>query len=171
MAIKAGDKIPSVTVKQLSSDGMQDLATDSVFGGKKVVMFTVVGAFTPTCSANHLPGFVQNLDKFKEQGIEVACLAVNDPFVMKAWSEASKADGITMLADGNGTFTKALGLEMDGTGLRSWHPRTALCALRRKRRGQIHSGRKDGRMRSIERRSDAQIGRRAKGVIRESFLK
>ena len=95
---------------------MQDLATDSVFGGKKVVMFTVVGAFTPTCSANHLPGFVQNLDKFKEQGIEVACLAVNDPFVMKAWSEASKADGITMLADGNGTFTKALGLEMDGTG-------------------------------------------------------
>ena len=115
MAIKAGDKIPSVTVKQLSSDGMQDLATDSVFGGKKVVMFTVVGAFTPTCSAKHLPGFVQNLDKFKEQGIEVACLAVNDPFVMKAWSEASKADGITMLADGNGTFTKALGLEMDGT--------------------------------------------------------
>src|SRR6516165_10789797 len=103
MAIKAGDKIPSVTVKQLSSDGMQDLATDSVFGGKKVVMFTVVGAFTPTCSAKHLPGFVQNLDKFKEQGIEVACLAVNDPFVMKAWSEASKADGITMLADGNGT--------------------------------------------------------------------
>jgi peroxiredoxin len=116
MAIKAGDKIPSVTVKQLSSDGMQDLATDSVFGGKKVVMFTVVGAFTPTCSAKHLPGFVQNLDKFKEQGIEVACLAVNDPFVMKAWSEASKPDGITMLADGNGTFTKALGLEMDGTG-------------------------------------------------------
>ena len=81
MAIKAGDKIPSVTVKQLSSDGMQDLATDSVFGGKKVVMFTVVGAFTPTCSAKHLPGFVQNLDKFKEQGIEVACLAghVRDP--------------------------------------------------------------------------------------------
>jgi peroxiredoxin len=116
MAIKAGDKIPSVTLKQLSSNGLQDLTTDSVFGGKKVVMFAVPGAFTPTCSAKHLPGFVQNLDKFKEQGIEVACLAVNDPFVMKAWSEAGNADGITMLADGNGTFTKALGLEMDGTG-------------------------------------------------------
>jgi len=115
MAIKAGDKIPSVTLRQLSSNGLQDLTTDSVFGGKKVVMFAVPGAFTPTCSAKHLPGFVQNLDKFREQGIEVACLAVNDPFVMKAWSEAGNADGITMLADGNGIFTKALGLEMDGT--------------------------------------------------------
>jgi peroxiredoxin len=116
MAIKAGDKIPSVTLKQLSSNGLQDLATDSVFGGKKVVMFAVPGAFTPTCSAKHLPGFVGNLDKFKALGVEVACLAVNDPFVMKAWSEAGNADGIFMLADGNGTFTKALGLEMDSSG-------------------------------------------------------
>lgn len=116
MTIKAGDKIPSVTLKQLAASGMQDLSTDSVFSGKKVVMFAVPGAFTPTCSAKHLPGFVQNLDKFKSQGVEVACLSVNDPFVMKAWSDAHKADGITMLADGNGTFTKALGLEMDGSG-------------------------------------------------------
>src|SRR5271155_3179838 len=116
MTIKVGDKIPSVTLKQLTADGMKDLSTDSVFGGKKVMMFSVPGAFTPTCSSKHLPGFVARLPEFKASGIEVACLAVNDPFVMKAWQEAHKADGITMLADGNGTFTKALGLEMDGTG-------------------------------------------------------
>jgi len=116
MTIKIGDKIPSVTLKHLAADGMQDLTTDSVFGGKKVVMFSVPGAFTPTCSAKHLPGYVQNLDAFKAQGIEVACLAVNDPFVMKTWAETQKASGITFLPDGNATFTKALGLEMDGTG-------------------------------------------------------
>ncbi|MGE3623621.1 MAG: peroxiredoxin [Bdellovibrionales bacterium] len=116
MAIKPGDKIPSVMLKQLTASGMQDLSTDSVFGNKKVVMFAVPGAFTPTCSAKHLPGYTQNLDQFQAKGIEVACLAVNDPFVMKAWGETNKADGITMLADGNGTFTKALGLEMDGSG-------------------------------------------------------
>jgi glutaredoxin/glutathione-dependent peroxiredoxin len=116
MTIKVGDKIPSVMLKQLGADGLQDLSTDSVFGGKKVVLFSVPGAFTPTCSAKHLPGFVQNLQAFKAQGVEVACLAVNDPFVMKAWGEAHKADGITLLPDGNASFTKALGLEMDGTG-------------------------------------------------------
>ena len=116
MAIKPGDKIPSVTLKELNANGMQDLSTDSVFGGKKVVMFGLPGAFTPTCSAKHLPGFVQSLDQFKQQGVDVACLSVNDAFVMKAWSEQQKADGVKMLADGNGTFTKALGLEMDGSG-------------------------------------------------------
>jgi peroxiredoxin len=116
MTIKSGDKVPSVTLKQLTANGMQDLSTSSVFEGKKVVMFALPGAFTPTCSAKHLPGFVQHLSEFKAQGIEVACLSVNDPFVMKAWSDAQKADGITMLADGNCTFTKALGLEMDGAG-------------------------------------------------------
>ena len=116
MTIKVGDKIPSVTLKQLGASGMQDLSTDSVFGGKKVVMFAVPGAFTPTCSAKHLPGYVQNLKNFKSQGVEVACLSVNDPFVMKAWSDAQKAEGVTMLADGNCSFTKALGLEMDGAG-------------------------------------------------------
>jgi glutaredoxin/glutathione-dependent peroxiredoxin len=116
MTIKPGDKIPSVTLKKLDAGGLSDLSTDNVFGGKRVVMFALPGAFTPTCSAKHLPGFVQNLGKFKAQGVEVACLSVNDPFVMKAWSEQQKAEGITMLADGNGSFTKALGLEMDGSG-------------------------------------------------------
>src|ERR1700735_1340347 len=111
MTIKVGDKIPSVILKHLTKDGMQDLSTDSVFGGKKVVMFAVPGAYTPTCSAKHLPGYVQHLNEFKSQGVEVACLAVNDPFVMKHWAEEGKANDITMLPDGNGTFTKALGLE------------------------------------------------------------
>ena len=116
MTIKPGDKIPSVTLKQFGACGLSDLSTDSVFGGKKVVMFALPGAFTPTCSAKHLPGFVQTLDKFRAQGVEVACLSVNDAFVMKAWGDQQKADGVTMLADGNGSFTKALGLEMDGSG-------------------------------------------------------
>jgi peroxiredoxin len=130
MTIKIGDKIPSVMLKQLTANGMQDISTDSVFGGKKVVMFAVPGAFTPTCSAKHLPGFIQHLNDFKAQGVEVTCLSVNDPFVMKSWQEAHKADGITMLPDGNCSFTKALGLEMDGTayGLGTRSQRFALYA-------------------------------------------
>lgn len=116
MTIKIGDKIPSVILKNLTTNGMEDLSTDSVFQNKKVVMFAVPGAFTPTCSAKHLPSYVQHLSDFKAKGIEVVCLSVNDPFVMKAWKEGAKADGITFLADGNASFTKALGLEMDGTG-------------------------------------------------------
>ena len=130
MTIKVGDKIPSVTLKTLGADGMQDLSTDSIFAGKKVVMFAVPGAYTPTCSAKHLPGFVQNLDAFKSQGVDVVCLSVNDPFVMKHWGESAKADGMLMLADGNATFTKALGLEMDGSayGLGTRSQRFALYA-------------------------------------------
>ena len=116
MTIQIGDKIPSVLLKQLTPNGIQDLSTTAFFSGKKIVLFSVPGAFTPTCSAKHLPGFVQALGDFKARGVEVACLAVNDPFVMKAWGEAHKADGITMLPDGNATFAKALGLDMDGTG-------------------------------------------------------
>ena len=116
MTIKTGDKIPSVMIKQLTPNGMQDLDTASVFANKNVVLFAVPGAFTPTCSAKHLPGFVQLLPQFTAKGISVACLAVNDPFVMKAWAEQGNADGITMLADGNAAFTKALGLDMDGSG-------------------------------------------------------
>jgi peroxiredoxin len=128
--IKAGDKIPSVILKQLTSSGLQDLSTESVFGNKKVAMFAVPGAFTPTCSAKHLPGFVQRLADFKAQGVTIACLSVNDPFVMAAWAKEHKADGIAMLADGNGTFTKALGLEMDGAayGLGTRAQRFALYA-------------------------------------------
>ena len=116
MTIKVGDKIPSVLLKHLTTDGMQDLSTDSFFANKKVVMFAVPGAFTPTCSAKHLPGYVNLLSQFESQGITVACLSVNDPFVMQAWSSERKGDGITFLPDGNATFTKALGLEMDGSG-------------------------------------------------------
>ena len=114
--IKVGDKVPSVLFKNMTSNGMQDMSTDDLFSGKKVVMFAVPGAFTPTCSAKHLPGYVQNLAAFRSMGIDVVCMSVNDPFVMKAWQEAGKADGIMMMADGNGTITKALGLEMDGSG-------------------------------------------------------
>ena len=116
MTIKIGDKIPAVTLKNLTSDGMKDLATASLFADKKIVMFAVPGAFTPTCTAKHLPGYTANAAAFKAMGIDIACLAVNDPFVMQAWSEANNGNGITMLADGNATFTKALGLELDGSG-------------------------------------------------------
>jgi len=123
MTIKIGDKIPSVILKHLTSEGMQDLVTDSVFEGKKVVLFAVPGAFTPTCSAKHLPGYIHARDEFLAKGIHIACLSVNDPFVMKEWSDKHKAEDITMLPDGNGTFTKSLGLEMDGSafglGMRS----------------------------------------------------
>jgi peroxiredoxin len=123
MTIKIGDKIPSVTLKHLTADGMQDLSSDSIFANKKVVLFALPGAFTPTCTAKHLPGYVAELDQFKSQGIDVVCLAVNDPFVMKEFSTIHKVEGITMLPDGNCTFTKALGLDMDGSaygmGIRS----------------------------------------------------
>ncbi len=123
MTIKIGDKIPSITLKHLTAEGMQDLSTSSFFADKNVVLFAVPGAFTPTCSAKHLPGYVQALEQFKALGISIACLSVNDPFVMKAWSEAHKAEGITMLPDGNASLTKALGLDMDssayGMGTRS----------------------------------------------------
>lgn len=116
MTIKVGDKIPSVMLKQLTANGMQDLSTDSLFNGKNIVMFALPGAYTPTCSAKHLPGYVNHLNDFKAKGIEVACLSVNDPFVMKSWADLNAAEGITMLPDGNCSLTKALGLEMDGTG-------------------------------------------------------
>ena len=118
MTIQVGDKIPSITLKRLGADGMEEITTDSIFKGRSVVLFSVPGAFTPTCSAKHLPGFIMKSDEFKGKGIdEIVCLAVNDPFVMKAWGEqAGAGDKILMLPDGNGTFTRALGLEMDGSG-------------------------------------------------------
>lgn len=117
MTIQVGDKIPSVTLKHLGSDGMQEISTDEVFSGKKVVMFALPGAFTPTCSAKHLPGYVDAMDEFRRREITVACLAVNDAFVMGAWGKSQDApEDLVMLADGNGTFTRALGLELDATG-------------------------------------------------------
>jgi glutaredoxin/glutathione-dependent peroxiredoxin len=115
MTIKVGDRIPNATLNYLK-DGVQAINTDEIFKGKKVVLFSVPGAFTPTCSAKHLPGYVQKLGDFKSKGVDVACLAVNDAFVMNAWSKDQNVpDSLLMLADGNGTFSKALGLEMDGS--------------------------------------------------------
>ena len=118
MTIKVGDQIPSAKLRHMTAEGPKEISTDDIFKGKKVVLFAVPGAFTPTCSAKHLPGFVQNAEAIKAKGVDtIACLAVNDAFVMGAWGKQQGTEGkVTMLADGNGTFTKELGLEMDGSG-------------------------------------------------------
>jgi peroxiredoxin len=118
MAIKAGDKMPAGTFKRMTKDGPKDLSTDELFKGKRVVLFSVPGAFTPTCDAKHLPGFVQLGDQILAKGVNtIACMAVNDVFVMNAWGKASGVgDKILMLADGNGDYARALGLELDGKG-------------------------------------------------------
>ena len=118
MTIKVGDKIPSVKIKHMTKDGVKDITTDEIFGGKKVALFALPGAFTPTCSAKHLHGFVQNAGAIKGKGVNtIACLAVNDAFVMDAWGKNQNVgDNVLMLADGNAELTKALGLEMDGSG-------------------------------------------------------
>jgi peroxiredoxin len=117
MTIKVGDKIPSATLMEKQDGGPKPVKTDELFAGKKVVLFALPGAFTPTCSAKHLPGFVQNADAIRAKGVDViACLSVNDAFVMGAWGDQQGASGkVMMLADGNGEFAKALGLEMDAT--------------------------------------------------------
>ncbi|MDE2334532.1 MAG: peroxiredoxin [Rhodospirillales bacterium] len=122
--IKVGDKLPSMKLSMATTDGPKEVSTDDVFKGR-VVMFAVPGAFTPTCSAKHLPGFLQNIDAIKAKGVDsIVCMAVNDAFVMGAWAKDQGVDGrIVMLADGSGAFTKALGLELDliarGLGTRS----------------------------------------------------
>ena len=117
MTIKAGDRMPAGSFKTMSKDGPRDLSTDELFKGKKVVLFSVPGAFTPTCDAKHLPGFLQLADQFKAKGVDtVACVAVNDVFVMNAWGKNSGVgDKVLMLADGNGDYAKALGLTMDAS--------------------------------------------------------
>jgi len=116
MAIQEGDKIPSVTIK---ATDMSDLTTDDLFKGKKVVLFAVPGAFTPTCSNQHLPGYIENADAIRAKGVDdIICMSVNDAFVMGAWGEDRGAgDKVRLVADGNGDLSKALGLEMDGTGI------------------------------------------------------
>ena len=118
MTIKVGDKIPSVKLRTMTKDGPKEITTDDLFKGKKVVMFGLPGAFTPTCSAKHLPGFVQQADAIKGKGVDtIACISVNDAFVMGAWGKDQNAgDKVMMLADGNADFTRSVGLEMDGTG-------------------------------------------------------
>ncbi|MBI4693741.1 MAG: peroxiredoxin [Gammaproteobacteria bacterium] len=116
--IKIGDKMPAGSFGIMTEQGPGKLEADELFGGKKVVLFSVPGAFTPTCSAKHLPGFIELADQIKAKGVDaIACLAVNDAFVMGAWAKHAGADGkVLMLADGNCTYTKALGLELDATG-------------------------------------------------------
>ncbi len=117
MTINVGDKLPEVTLIKATANGPEAVNSTSFFAGRKVALFSVPGAFTPTCSAKHLPGFVAHIDDFRAKGIdEVACTAVNDAFVLGAWSKASDAgDKVTMLADGNGDFAQAVGLTMDGS--------------------------------------------------------
>lgn len=117
MTIKIGDKLPDVTLKVFGSGGMKDIKTGDIFAGKKVVMFGVPGAFTPTCAQQHLPDYLKASNDIKAKGVdEIVCLAVNDPFVMHHWEAVSGASGkIRMLPDGNAEFTKAMGLEMDGS--------------------------------------------------------
>ena len=125
MAIQVGDKVPSTTLQHMTDSGPADISSDEVFGGKKVVVFALPGAFTPTCSAKHLPGFVEQAEAIKAKGVDtIACLSVNDAFVMGAWGkDQGVGDKVMMLADGSAAFTKAVGLELDledaGFGLRS----------------------------------------------------
>jgi len=118
MTIQTGDRIPDITLKILGENGMEDIETGDYFKGRKIVLFAVPGAFTPSCALKHLPGYINEANSIKAKGVdEIICLAVNDPFVMKHWGEVAGADGkVTMLPDGNGELTTALGLGMDGSG-------------------------------------------------------
>ena len=117
MTIKVGDKIPAGMFTIMGAEGPTGISTSEIFEGKKVVLFAVPGAFTPTCSVSHLPGFVVHVDDIKAKGVDtVACMSVNDVFVVDAWGKASNAEHLLMLADGNADFTTAIGLTLDGTG-------------------------------------------------------
>lgn len=117
MTIAEGDRIPEMTLKTNGANGPEDINTADIFNGRKVVLFAVPGAFTPGCSNTHMPGFVVKADEIKQKGVDdIVCTAVNDAFVMDAWQKNQNADQITMLADGNADFAKALGLDMDASG-------------------------------------------------------
>jgi len=117
MSISVGERLPKAVLLKASAEGPQPVDSEDYFRGRKIALFSVPGAFTPTCSARHLPGFVERADELKSKGVdEVACVAVNDAFVLQAWAESADAVGkVTMLADGNGDFARALGLTMDGS--------------------------------------------------------
>jgi glutaredoxin/glutathione-dependent peroxiredoxin len=117
MSIAKGDRLPEATFRIMEPDGIKTLITKDIFAGKKVVMFAVPGAFTPTCHLKHLPGYIENADHFKKEGIDtIACVAVNDPFVMTAWADASGGKGkVLFLSDGNAEFTKEIDMDFDGS--------------------------------------------------------
>jgi peroxiredoxin len=118
MSIKIGDRMPQGKFKTMTENGPKDISTDELFNGKRVVLFAVPGAFTPTCDAKHLPGYLEHFDELRGKGVDtVACMAVNDVFVMNAWGKASGCGGkVLMLADGNGDYARSLGLELDAKG-------------------------------------------------------
>ena len=118
MTIKVGDKLPEANLKQMTAEGIKDISLGDLTRGKKVVLFAVPGAFTPTCSERHLPGFLEQAEALKAKGVDaIACIAVNDPFVLNAWDKATNASGrVQILSDGNADLTKALGLDFDGSG-------------------------------------------------------
>lgn len=132
MSLQVGDTLPTVTLKHLTDEGMKEISTDTLFKGRTVVLFAVPGAFTPTCSARHLPGFVDQAAALKAKGVdEIVCMAVNDPFVMRAWGKEHGTEAkLFLLPDGNGSLTRELGLEMDGSayGLGTRCQRFALVA-------------------------------------------
>ena len=116
MTVQVGDKIPQAALTIATADGPQPTNSDDYFAGKRVALFAVPGAFTPTCSARHLPSYVEKAGELKAKGVdEIACISVNDPFVMAAWGERDGSQDITMLADGNGAFAEAIGLDFDGS--------------------------------------------------------
>ena len=116
MTISIGDSLPEANLKLMGDSGPEDVSTSDYFAGRKVVLFSVPGAFTPTCSAKHLPGFVDHADEILARGVDaIACMAVNDVFVMHAWGKSAGADKVSMLADGNGDFARALGLELNAS--------------------------------------------------------
>ena len=122
MTIKVGDRIPVAVLTQMSEQGPQPVSTADYFAGRKVVLFSVPGAFTPTCSAHHLPGYVDHASEFSDKGVDaIACMSVNDVFVMDAWGNSANAGDIDMLADGNGEFAEALGLTMDASAFGMGH--------------------------------------------------
>ena len=118
MGIEIGGKLPAASLRKLSENGIEEVGTDTLTAGKKVVLFAVPGAFTPTCSEQHLPGFMQHADAIKAKGVDsILCVTVNDPFVVAEWAKASGADGkVDILSDGNAEFTKAVGMELDASG-------------------------------------------------------
>jgi peroxiredoxin len=118
MTIQVGDRLPAVNLKQLTADGIKDVPITELTKGKKVVLFAVPGAFTPTCSEKHLPGFVEQAEAIKAKGVDaILCVAVNDPFVLSAWEKARSVDGkVKILSDGNAEFTRAIGLDLDASG-------------------------------------------------------
>ena len=116
MSINVGDRIPSTTFMKATPEGPQPVSSEEYFSGRRIALFSVPGAFTPTCSVKHLPGFVEKADELKARGVdEIACTAVNDAFVLGAWGQSAGADQVTMLSDGNGEFASAIGLTMDGS--------------------------------------------------------